>query len=150
MNIYLDCEFNGFNGQLLSIALVPETGPYLYRELVVTEPLDPWVAKNVMPLMDTSSEAREYVTPAQLAIDLQGWLARTGSYRLNIIADWPDDIAYLCKAMMTGPGEMISTPEISFELRRDLSCDKAERRHNALSDAFALRDDHLRKRDYVR
>ena len=52
MRYYLDTEFNGFNGALLSIALVPEDGDEFYITLACAEPVLPWVEHNVMPFLD--------------------------------------------------------------------------------------------------
>lgn len=49
---YVDCEFDGHNGPLLSIALVPAgLGASLY---VVTDAVarDVWVCENIVPLLD--------------------------------------------------------------------------------------------------
>ncbi len=33
MNLFLDCEFNGFGGELISMALVDEHGLFFYEVL---------------------------------------------------------------------------------------------------------------------
>ena len=51
MKLFLDTEFNGFNGRLISMALVPEdkTKPEFYVELEIRDQLHPWVRDNVVP-----------------------------------------------------------------------------------------------------
>jgi len=46
MRFFLDTEFNGFGGSLISMALVPENDslPEFYKELEMKEQLHPWVA----------------------------------------------------------------------------------------------------------
>ena len=97
--LYLDTEFNGFGGKLMSMALVPsnDTFPEFYRELVITEQLHPWVQENVVPHM--------FLVPStynQFQNALADYLWRVGD--CIIVADWPDDIRYFCQALITGPG----------------------------------------------
>jgi hypothetical protein len=46
---FLDTEFNGFGGTLLSLALVPEDGEEFYAIIASDDPLHPWVERNVIP-----------------------------------------------------------------------------------------------------
>jgi len=47
---FLDTEYNGFGGALLSLALVPEDGSEeFYVTLQCDVPIDPWVERHVMP-----------------------------------------------------------------------------------------------------
>ncbi|MEJ5976475.1 hypothetical protein WG901_07505 [Novosphingobium sp. PS1R-30] len=65
MRYFLDAEYNGFGGELISIALVPEdeaTAPF-YAALVCAAPT-PWVAEHVLPMLDTMPVSRsELVDP---------------------------------------------------------------------------------------
>ncbi len=49
--LFLDTEFNGFGGALISMAIVPEdtTLPEFYMELEMRDQLEPWVRDNVVP-----------------------------------------------------------------------------------------------------
>jgi len=132
--LFLDCEFNGFGGKLMSMALVPAGHePEFYCEIEMTDQLDPWVAANVVPHLTqapvTYSEFQQRL--CQYLINMENIL---------IIADWPDDIRYFCEALITGPGERINIPSvIKFEL--DLSIDYVSAvPHNALHDARGIRD----------
>ena len=52
MRYFLDCEYNGFGGALLSMALVPEDGgEELYLTFDCAGPIDLWVERNVLPFM---------------------------------------------------------------------------------------------------
>lgn len=79
MKLFIDCEFNGMGGQLLSIALVPldkQLEP-LYREQVVYEPVDNWVTDNVFPKLDHYAFGPKFKIPcsrAQLQADLAMYL----------------------------------------------------------------------------
>ena len=49
---FLDTEFNGFGGALLSLALVPEDGSEFYITLAFDGELNAWVERNVLPYFD--------------------------------------------------------------------------------------------------
>ena len=57
MRYFLDTEFNGFGGALLSLALVPEDGQEFYVTLECDDPVFPWVERNVMPYLDQVPDA---------------------------------------------------------------------------------------------
>jgi hypothetical protein len=134
MNCYLDCEFNGFGGALLSMAIACEDGNEWYEAVQCNEVIDPWVVEHVIPLLN----ARQ-LTQQQFAQSLHTFLNRYES--LHIIADWPEDIAYFCKATITGPGQRIRLPRLTFEVDPTLPDTSIHSKtpHNALEDARALR-----------
>ena len=52
MRYFLDTEFNGFGGALISLALVPEHGDQeYYATLPLPEPVHPWVERHVVPYL---------------------------------------------------------------------------------------------------
>jgi hypothetical protein len=60
-----------------------------------------------------------------------------------IVADWPDDIAYFCALLITGPGDMVPIGSLKFEFVSSPGFSTAAISrvpHNALHDARALRD----------
>ena len=129
MNLYLDCEFNEYKGALISMALAAEDGREWY-EVVPCETPGDWVAAHVMPILGKSS-----VSVADMQSSLQQWLAQFE--RVHIVADWPEDIAHFCQALITGPGTRIDTPPLTMEvLRIDCGSDNP---HNALADARGIR-----------
>jgi hypothetical protein len=137
VNYYLDTEFNGFNGELISLALVADDGRPLYLVAGCEEP-QPWVLEHVMPILDAPEMWR-------LPLNQFGRAIATylrGDKDATIVADWPDDIAYFCKAIITGPGQMTDIPGLKFEMYRvdayPTSLTGAVQ-HNALWDARALR-----------
>lgn len=145
MKYFLDTEFNGFGGELLSIGIVPLTGSREFYEAVEYEliRLDPWVRDNVIPFID-----KKPIPHSVLQHRLAAFFSQDSSP--VIVVDWPDDIKYFCDLLITGPGQMLLTPNFTFELRRELDCATAAIRHNALSDAIALRYSYLQqeKRDF--
>jgi len=140
---FLDTEYNGWGGALLSLALVPEDGEELYLTLDWEGALDPWVERNVVPYLDTVPDA--LVSPrlnrADAARALSHYLA--GDSEPVIVADWPEDIAQINMLLVTGPGTMIEVPPLSFqfvELSGFSTAANSKVPHNALHDARALKD----------
>ena len=137
--LFLDTEFNGFGGQLLSVALVPEddTKRTFYQELKVTEDLHPWVKENVMPHMRMAPCSYEFYQN-----QLANYLWKIGDCIL--VADWPDDIRYFCEALITGPGNRINVPN-NIGLHLDFSIEYDSKvPHNALHDALAIREHYIK------
>lgn len=142
--IYIDCEFDGHGGPLLSIALVRSREDSLYIRVTDTEAKDPWVVANVVPLLD-SHEAPVNMRARLLEV---GGLMRAflGSGSPVIIADSPVDIGRFCEALSTGAdGGWASTgyPQMTFEVH-NVDCYPTELpgaiQHNAWWDALALRE----------
>ena len=125
---YLDCEFNGFEGELISMAIVVDKTTYFYEALNCLDPV-PWVKENVIPVI-----LKHPISKLSFTAKLEEFLNQYEE--LEIVADWPDDIKYLCKAMITGPGTMIKTPVLSFHLNRIDAPSLIP--HNALADALGI------------
>lgn len=144
MRYFIDTEFNGFGGDLISLALVPEkpTAPDFYAVLPCENP-EPWVAENVMPILHDCPVEPDFYSPREgIARGLQRYFRSIGETSPHIVADWPDDIAYFCKALITGPGEMIALNGLVFEVARVDAYPTTVRgavQHNAWWDAQALR-----------
>jgi hypothetical protein len=130
MKLFLDCEFNEFKGALISMALVSEAGHEWYEVLPCENP-GPWVAQNVMPIL-----GKPAVSVEDMQRSLWQWLAQFES--VHIVADWPEDIAHFCNALITGPGRRLDTPPLTMEVVR-IDAD-SELPHNALADAMGIRD----------
>lgn len=129
MKLFLDCEFNEFRGALISMALVDENGREWY-EVVPCENPGPWVAEHVIPIL-----GRGPVSLPFMQASLGAWLSVYES--IHIVADWPEDIAHFCTALITGPGMRLDTPPLTMEvLRIDAT---SEMPHNALADARGIR-----------
>ena len=143
MRYFIDCEFDGHNGPLLSMALV--RGPRDSLMIVTGDTaLDPWVAENVLPIMHADNAEQTVFSSANAA----------GRHILEfigddlapvIIADSPVDIARFCQALSTGDnGGWASTwyPLMKFEVH-NVECYPTDLpgavQHNAWWDAMALR-----------
>lgn len=114
MRIWIDTEFNGFGGKLLSIALVAEDQSYLYEVLpAAMEECVEWVQENVLPQIKADPEGGEieFYTPLiTVKHKISEFLCKYD--HVEIIADWPDDIRYLMELLIVGPGLAVSTPTI--------------------------------------
>lgn len=140
---YIDCEFDGHNGVLLSVAMVNEDGDSIH--IKTTAPVvDDWVYANVLPLMDTHQASKS----ASVGVDDVGDVLRAFIGDCShpvIIADSPVDIARFCRAISTGvDGQWASAdyPRMTFEVH-NVDCYPTDLpgavQHNAWWDAMALR-----------
>jgi hypothetical protein len=143
---FLDTEYNGWGGALLSLALVPDDGEELYLTLDWDGPLEEWVERHVIPYLDAVPDP--LVSPRMNRIDA----ARTVAHYLAgdpdpvIVADWPEDIALFNALLLTGPGTMVEVPPLTFkflELSGFSTAANSKVPHNALHDARSLRDHML-------
>ena len=75
MKIWIDCEFNEFGGDLISMALVAEDGREFYDVLECKNP-GPWVAKNVMPFLKFQKYLFKFLNEL---------------VSIHLIANWPED-----------------------------------------------------------
>ena len=139
---YIDCEFDGHNGPLLSIAIVGEDGRSIHIEADV-KASDPWVVANVVPLMDQHDAADcTRVRPNDVGGMIRWFL---GDCNPTIIADSPVDIGRFCQALSTaddGAWASVNYPLMTFEVH-NIDCYPTDLpgavQHNAWWDAMALR-----------
>jgi len=143
---FLDTEYNGTGGALISLALVPDDGEELYLTLKTGEPLVDWVKANVVPYLDAVPERLSCPRLARrdAAHALERYLH--GDDDPLIVADCPEDVAQFCDLLVTGPGEMLDLRRLTFRVVPFSNFSTAENSkvpHNALHDARALRDHYL-------
>jgi len=134
-NIFIDCEFNEFGGDLISMALVADDGQEFYEvlELENDEYYGSWVYFNVVPWLN-----KEPVPTQEFQAKLRQFINQWEE--VHIIADWPDDIKYFCMSLITGPGMCINTPlELTMQIDRELNTVASTIPHNALEDARAIK-----------
>lgn len=143
MRYFLDTEYNGTGGALLSLALVPDDGDDLYLTFLTDEPLSGWVERHVVPYLDAVPERLTCPRlPRADAVDAL-WRYLRGDEDPLIVADWPEDIAQFCNLLITGPGQMADLRNLSFRLISLAGFSTAANSkvpHNALHDARSLRD----------
>jgi len=143
LRYFLDTEYNGWGGTLLSLALVPEHGEELYLTLDWDVTLEPWVERNVIPYLDMVPDP--LVSPRMSRADAARTVAHyfAGDPDPVVIADWPEDIALFSALLVTGPGVMAEVPGLKFQfipLSGFSTAANSKVPHNALHDARALRD----------
>jgi hypothetical protein len=143
MRYFLDTEYNGWGGALLSLALVPDDGEELYLTLDCSTPLEDWVERHVLPYLDTVPDS--LVSPRMSRADAAGVISHyfAGDPSPLIVADWPEDIAYFNALLVTGPGMMAEVPGLTFQympLAGFSTAANSKVPHNALHDARSLRD----------
>lgn len=144
MRYYVDCEFDGHSGPLLSIALVKENGEGIHIQ-TYNVAKDPWVISNVMPLMD-SHAADEFAWVDEFMVGplLRAFIGCDSSP--FFVADSPVDIGRLCRCLTTneaGGWQPCGYEKMGFAVHNvdcyPTSLDGAVQ-HNAWWDAMALRD----------
>jgi hypothetical protein len=131
--VFIDCEFNGWRGELISMALVSQCGKEFYKAMMPTKIIDPWVAEHVMPVI-----AAPFVEESQFAAALEEYLDQFNS--IQLFADWPNDISYFFDCLVTGPGTRMKTPPLAAHVRDWLHSKGSKLPHNALEDARAIRE----------
>ncbi len=143
MRFFVDTEFNGFGGDILSMAIVSERGKTLYLALpeqdIETMNLDPWVERYVVPVIDVYNASAKRLPKDAWGFEIQRFLR--GAKNITFVADWPEDISHLMNAMIIAPGGMINLPSFHVDMQRvDAYAAKplGAVRHNALWDARAL------------
>jgi hypothetical protein len=141
MKIFIDCEFNEFGGDLISMALVAEDGQEFYEVLNLEndEKYGSWVFANVVPWLNKDPITKQ-LFQQKLWMFINQW------EEIHIIADWPDDIKYFCASLITGPGMCINTPlKMTMQIDRELTTESSSILHNALEDARAIRRSWLKR-----
>lgn len=131
-NIFLDVEFNGFGGKLISMALVPDNGAKTwYKELKLPNKVDPWVQENVVPYL---TEDRP-LTFTPFKKSFQKYISKFD--KPTIICDWfQDAIFFLDLLKGKEHGQSLNfTCEI-----RIIKTDNIVYKHNALDDALILKE----------
>lgn len=132
MNLFLDTEFNGHGGELISMALVHDRG-FWYGIRQLPAKIDPWVADNVIPKLGRAP----FWTDDEFRHSLHTYLC--GIRDPEIICDWHTDAAHFLW-WLDGP-----TYDTSFDyacrirvLRTPPEFKSITNPHNALADAADL------------
>lgn len=145
MRYYIDCEFDGHNGALISMALVRNRRDSLMIVVLDTEVKDPWVRENVLPILHNDQAGETvFCTANAVGANIGDFLGE--DQHPIVIADSPVDIARFCAALSTGlDGSWANTPypHMTFEVH-NVDCYptalKGAVQHNAWWDAMALRE----------
>ncbi len=139
--IFLDTEFNGHNGELISMGFASVGAANWYHELPPPERWEPWCYANVRPMLDNAP-----IDIKAFRLSLQEYLSSLDNP--VIYADWPADFRYLMD-LLTGPAyEYSFVVDMQMVLLKN-SNPISKRPHHALSDAKALRDWHQGQQESV-
>ena len=143
MRYFLDCEFNGFGGALMSLGLAPEDGgEEYYVEIPLEEEPEEWVARHVVPYLHSVPDMLyNRLDRIAAAHDIARYLSADPDP--EIVADWPEDIALFCRLLLTAETEIVDISSLRFHFIRTPGFSTARNSrvpHNALHDARALRD----------
>jgi hypothetical protein len=139
MRYFLDCEFDGFHGPLMSLALVREDGEGVYL-LTDHEAAEPWVRENVVPFLLDCPQKPFRGDARELGDEIADFME--GDVQPLIVSDWPADIRYLCEMIEFEGGQMADIRTLAFQMVR---CNAYPTtlpgavQHNAWWDAMALR-----------
>jgi hypothetical protein len=135
---------------------VPDDGGQeFYVTLDWNGEIEPWVQLHEIPYLDTVPEplVSHRCSREEAALALSAYLIREHAAQslahyptgvvLEIVADWPEDIAQFNMLLVTGPGMMAEVPPLTFgfvALPGFSTAANSAVPHNALHDARALRD----------
>ena len=141
MRLFIDTEFNGFGGELMSMAIVSEAGDEWYEVLPLPEEIDPWVNRYVVTVLDRYPVNRDYFRAS--------FLDFMSDFRNpTIVADWYTDLAHFF-AMFAGRNHAES---VGYACKAELVLiDRYDSKvpHNALSDARAVKDAYQRLQSVI-
>ena len=158
--LFLDTEFFTFKGvhRLLSFALVSETGPFIYMELVLGElqavpssRLNKFLKEQVLSQFGRVPES---ALPARdMPARLSDWLGSLNAGTVEVVYDYSVDyllLEQLLAAMTAPPATRLIPVHVGYALSDPAGQAEAEltwqwvedcfgiRRHHALADAMAL------------
>lgn len=156
MRYYVDTEFNGNEGQLISIALVRQDGAEFYAVLDMYQMPVPWVAEHVMPILGGHKlrkpenpidrvprpEMSLPVSRAECKKSLRKFLEKDTGV-VTFLGDWPEDGAHVLNLLLRDHGRRnppASFRYINLELPGFNTADVSVVPHNALEDARVLRE----------
>lgn len=136
--LYLDTEFNGHGGSLISMALASTDGEHFYGVWNLPHDIHPWVKQHVIPLLYSVEDPRlihEGFAASRAA--LHAFLSRHQG--ATIVADWPADFGFLMSELVGSSFEQALNYQCTMKLIQTPPGEpKPLVPHNALSDAIAL------------
>lgn len=143
--LFIDCEFNGHKGHLISMAIVSDKDDdEMYEVLHLPHSIEivPWVQENVMVKLDKLAISERHFREV-----LHAYLDRHSGEL--IIADSPADFVYLMNMLheITEDGKYRYYGEEVHMIFMPKSKCVPVNPHNALSDAKALRDWYINRRN---
>ena len=133
MRLFLDTEFNGHAGELISIALVADDGSETYAVCGLPVHPDQWVAEHVLPFLE-----KEPIGPEQAREQVVAFVRQFKNP--TIVCDFPTDLEHFFR-LMRGPSfDASHWDDMQVKMSQSPQDPQPLVPHNALSDARALRD----------
>lgn len=135
--LYLDTEFNGFGGELISLALYWPGGEDFYEVVGMPKQPIPFVAEHVLPIL-----RKEPVGYNLLRQGLRSYLM--GVEEPHIVADWQEDFIHFNRLLCGSNGEQLA---IRYTMELVITPDFSPHwpdHHNALADAHGLGKWHMK------
>lgn len=126
MKFYIDCEFNSFQGELISMAIVCEKGElYMVNKdfadrafnypgmprVSGTEFIHPWVKENVLPYVWTSLNCNDMLLIPKVRFKqaISRFIYdKMKAEEVIIYADWWTDIEHFCNVMVGDNGSTVT------------------------------------------
>lgn len=137
MSMFLDCEFDGHEGRLISMAIVADDGDEFY-EVAYDAMIDDtkiWIKENVWPYLGKTPANLPHIMHDSLHNFLRKHVGET------IIADSPADFIYLLQLCHEMEDDKYRYINLDLDMRFCISGNYTSKiPHNALEDARALRD----------
>lgn len=140
VKLFIDTEFNGFGGELISMALVSETGKDWYEVLPPPPVYNDWVFENVVPVLNKAPIRREAFRSS-----LHTFLKQYDEP--VIVADWYTDLMHFFACMAGKDHSKSFNFGCLAALLEGVPDLKPVTRHNALSDAYALKHWYMENLD---
>lgn len=135
--LYLDCEFNGFAGELISMALVADDGREWYAVLPEPGVWDKWVFENVFPVLKSPKPTIEAKSREEFRQSLHSFLLQFDNP--TIVADWYVDLVHFFHSFEGKDHQLTIAYPCKVELILNGPDIEPDVPHNALSDARAIR-----------
>lgn len=128
--LYVDCEFNGFGGELMSMGIAASDGQEWYQVRAIPSEPDPWVARNVVPVLNAPQVGDEAFRRR-----LHNWLTQYS--KPHVIADWYADLVHFFDSFRGREHAQSLSFPCTAEIRPCKYTSLVP--HNALEDAKAIR-----------
>lgn len=114
MKFFIDCEFNAFRGELISMAIVCDKGElYLGNSNFIDQVpayTHPWVRENVLPVLEVTGVGFDwYCLPNEFKKPISRFFYdKIKEEEIVIVADWWTDIEHFCNVMVGDGGSTVT------------------------------------------
>ena len=136
LNVFMDAEFNGFGGDLISIALVCEDGQEWYEVAEIPAEPHPFVVQHLLPVLGKEPIGRDCF--AQSLAEFLASVPEPAGYHRGLAGRYPLFIATALSRPVWQLHALSSGLHLRAPVASSLPC-ALQTMHNALLDAWALR-----------